>query len=195
MSIATFSALRTEIASWLNRTDLTTAQLSMFVTMAESDFRNDLEVRDSEVIDTGTLVADGFTAPSGWLYTRLLTVDGKVRSYLPPEQYQVKVDNSSTGTWYTISGSEFQIIGGNGSDYIHKYMASITALSADGDSNWLLANAPEVYLWAGCKYGSVFLRDPQGAAGYDALYKEAAIKLTKREREAKYAGPIVVRTG
>ena len=193
MAISTFLALRTEIATWLNRTDLTTANLSMFVMAAESDIRNDIEVRDSEQIATGTLVADGFTAPTGWLYTRLLSVDGKVIQYLPPEQYQVKVDNSSTGGWYTISGSEFQIVGGNGFDYIHKYMASIAALSADGDSNWVLANAPEVYLWAGCKYGSVFLRDPAGASGYDTLYQAAVTKLNKRERQAKYAGPMAVR--
>ena len=192
MTIASFSALRTEIASWLNRTDLTTAQLSMFVTMAESSFRNDLTVRESEQTATGTLVTDGFTAPTGYLYTRELVVDDNPLRWLPPEMYQMKVNNSTAG-YYTNVGDDFSIIDGTGSDYVLTYVAGITALSADGDSNWLLANAPDVYLWAGCKYGSVFLRDPQGSAGYDALYKEAARTLNNTEMKAKFSGPLVVR--
>jgi hypothetical protein len=193
MSIANFADLRTQIASWLNRTDLTTAQLSLFVATAESDIRNDVETRESELLATGTMLGDGFLAPTGYLSTRTLVVDGHFYSYLTPEQYAAKVDAESTERYYTVNGDAFSVIGGDGLDYELLYLGEVTALVADGDSNWILANAPTIYLWAGCKYGAVFLRDPGGATGYDTLYKEAVSRLNMREREAKYAGPLVVR--
>lgn len=191
MTISTFAALRTEIASWLNRTDLTTAQLSQFVTLAESDIRNDLEVRQKELTATGTMVADGFTPPSGYLAVRTLIVDDIPSRYLAPEYFQVKV-NSNTPGYYTTAGNEIKVSEGNGATYDLRYIGGITALSADGDSNWVLANAPEIYLWCGCKYGSVFLKDVQGVVGYDTLYRAAYDKLNRMERQAKYSGPMVV---
>jgi len=193
MSIATFSDLRTQIASWLNRTDLTTAQLSLFVGNAERDIRNDIETRESELLATGTMVTDGFTAPTGYLATRTLFVGGHLYQYLPPEAYGVQVDSESTARYFTTRGNAFSVIGGNGNTYSLTYLGEITSLSADSDSNWVLANAPDVYLWAGCKYGSVFLRDMAGANGYDTLYQSAMSRLNRRERESKYSGPLVVR--
>jgi len=191
MTISTFADLRTEIASWLNRTDLTTAQLSQFVTLAESDIRNDLEVREKELTTTGTMVSDGFTPPSGYLHVRTLIVNDIPSRFLPPEEFQVKV-NSNTPGYYTTAGNDIKVSEGNGATYDLRYVGGITALSADGDSNWVLANAPEIYLWCGVKYGSVFLKDVQGAVAYDTLYKDAYAKLNWLERQAKYSGPMVV---
>jgi hypothetical protein len=193
MSIASFSALRTQIASWLNRTDLTDAQLSQFVAATEADMRNDIEVRESEQRLSATMSGDGFTAPTDYLTARILVVDGLPVQYLPPETYAAKVDAQTPSGYFTINGNEFSVLGGDGKAYELLYLAQITALSADGDSNWVLANASNVYLWGGCKYGCLFLRDPEGAGGYAALYDRAISQLNKREREAKYAGPIVVR--
>ncbi len=191
MTIASFSALRTEIASWLNRTDLTTAQLSQFVSLAESDIRNDLEVRQKELTSTGTMVADGFTPPSGYLHVRTLIVDDIPSRFLPPEEFQVKV-NSNTAGYYTTAGNEILVSEGNGATYDLRYIGGITALSADGDSNWVLSNAPEIYLWAGCKYGSVFLQNVGAATGFESVYQAAVAKLNALERQAKYSGPMVV---
>ena len=193
MTIASFADLRTQIASWLNRTDLTTAQLSQFVAATEDDIRNDLESRESEQRTTATLVDDGFIAPLGYLSTRLLVVDGKESLYLTPETYAAKVDNSSTGNFYTIHGDVFSVLNGTGKDIELLYISTIASLSADGDSNWVLANASNCYLWGGCKYGSVFLRDPEGAAGYATLYANSMAQLNKTERAARWAGPLVVR--
>lgn len=191
MTISTFAALRTEIANWLNRTNLVTADLSQFVTLAEVDIRNEIEVREKELTATGTMVADGFTPPSGYLHVRELIVNDIPSRYLPPEMFQVKVVSNTPG-YYTTAGNLIKVSEGNGSTYDLRYVGGITALSADGDSNWVLANAPNIYLWAGLKYGSVFLRDPQAASGYDALFKEAAATLNTTERKAKYSGPMVV---
>jgi len=193
MSIASFADLRTQIASWLNRTDLTAAQLGQFVAATEDDIRNDLECRESVQRTSGTLTADGFTAPLGYLSTRTLVIDGELSEYLPPDAYARKSDENSTGNYYTINGDDFSVLNGNGKSVELLYVATIASLVDDADTNWILENASNIYLWGGCKYGSVFLRDMNGATGYAALYDRAMAQLNRKERDAKYSGPMMVR--
>jgi hypothetical protein len=191
MSIASFSDLKTQIASWVNRTDLTDAQLALFIGAAESDIRNDVRVRDSEQSATGSVSSGTFAAPSDFLYARVVTVDDHVLNYLAPSYYLEKVDEEYTEGYYTIEGDTFKVLGG--STYVLKYVAQIAALSSTNTSNWILANAPNVYLWAACKYASVFLRDPEGATGFNAMYRDAVLQLNKTETRALTGDNLVIR--
>lgn len=187
------ATLRTNIASWLNRTDLTDAQIDLFITAAEADIRNDVTTRDSEAVVTGTVVSESFSAPSGFLFARVVSVDGYVLDYVSPDRFAQLDKAEWTSGHYTIQGSTFKVLGGT--DYSLTYMGTIAALSADSDENWLTTNAPDVYLWAGCKYGSVFLRDPEAAAGYGELYRSAVTRLNALETKARFGGPMAVRVG
>jgi hypothetical protein len=191
MGIANFSELRTQVAGWVNRTDLTTAQLSQFVAAAESDIRNDVEVRDGEQSATGVVTNGSFNAPAGYLYAKVVTVDDHNLDYLAPSAYRQKVDEEYTTGYYTIVDETFKVL--SGSTYELRYYGAIAQLAADGSTNWILENAPNVYLWAACKYASVFLRDTEGAAGFHALYREAVNRLNQMENRAKLGGDLVVR--
>jgi len=191
MSIATFSDLKTQIASWVNRTDLTDAQLALFVGAAESDIRNDVEVRESEQSTTGAIASGTFSAPADFLYARVVTVDDHVLDYLAPSYYAQKVDDEYTSGYYTIENETFKVLGG--SAYELSYVAKVADLSSTNTSNWILANAPNVYLWAGCKYASVFLRDAEGATGFNAMYRDAVMQLNKKEVRARTGDNLVVR--
>jgi hypothetical protein len=191
MGIANLSELRTQIASWVNRTDLTTDQLSLFVSSAESDIRNDLEVREGRQTATGSISGTSFAVPSGFLYAETLTVDDYVQDFVPMSTYLQKQKDGYVSGYYTIEDSTICVLGG-GSYSLH-YFASLTALSDSSPSNWLLENSPNVYLWAGCKYASVFLRDAEGASGFHSLYSEAVRKLNSRETRAKFGNNLVVR--
>lgn len=193
MSIATFADLKTQIASWLNRTTFTDAQLALFVGNTEDDIRNDLWSRESDQRTTGTLTDDGFIAPAGYLSTRLLVVHGKPSRFIAPELYAAKVDARDTDSVHTLNGDVFSVLNGTGKDIELLYRSTIVSLVSDGDSNWVLANASNIYLWGGCKYGAIFLRDLEGATGYKGLYDEAMAKLNKTERDARWSGPMAVR--
>lgn len=197
MAIANFGDLKTAIRDWLNRSsdNLTAVPLGQFVLAVEADLRNEIETREHEQLATGTMSGDGFTAPADYLRTRTLVVDEHFYSYLTPEQYAEKVDNESTGFWYTINGNDFSVLDGDGKAYELLYYAKITALSGDADSNWILANAPEVYLFGGVMYGSLHLKDWEGADRFGGLYSAAKARLNNLERKARYGGPLVVRPG
>ena len=195
MAIANYADLKTAIASWLNRSDLSAVPLGQFVLAVETDLRNEVETREYEQLATGTMVADGFTAPLDYIRTRTLVVADHVYSYLPPETYAQKVDNDSTGRWYTINGADFSVLGGTGEDYELLYYAQLAPLTVDADSNWILENAPDVYLWGACKYGSVFLKDMDGMNSYGVMYEQAKAKLNRTETKARYGSPLQVRLG
>jgi hypothetical protein len=191
MGIANFSELRTQIASWVNRTDLSTAQLSLFVAAAESDIRNDLETREGWQSTSGTVTSNTITVPSGFLSVRTLTVDDFVLDYLPQSTLLSKDQEGYVSGYYTIENDTITVLGGT--NYVLHYIGSLTSLSGDSDTNWLLENAPNVYLWAGCKYASVFLRDIEGATGFGTLYAQAVSQLNARETRGKHGSNLMVR--
>lgn len=191
MGIANFSELRTQIASWVNRTDLTTAQLSLFVAAAESDIRNDLETREGWQSASGTVTSNTITVPDGFLTVRSLTVDDYVLDYVPQSTLLQKDQDGYVSGYYTIENDTITVLGGT--NYVLHYVGTLTSLSGDSDSNWLLENAPNVYLWAGCKYASVFLRDAEGATGFHTLYSQAVAQLNAKEARGKYGSNLMVR--
>lgn len=193
-TITSFATLKTEVAAWLNKTNLTTA-IPGFVQIAEANIRRDLEVRTQELTASGTLTGETLAFPSRFASLRRLTVGGHRYEYLTPEKYQDKDDQDSSGRWYTIIGESFYILNGtSGDEYTLVYTEWFTSLSADEDTNWVLANAPDVYLWGSCLAGAIFLKDTNGAAGYKALYDSAVQSLLVKERDAKWSGvPLVIR--
>lgn len=184
MSISNYGQLKTAVANWLNRSDLT-ASLSTFVSLAEDNIRQDVRVRamEQELSGTGGVVA----APAGLMETRMVLLDDKVQDYVTPNEW---VADDSTGQYTILDGRfRFQKAG----DYVIRYWEELDPLDADSDTNWLLTNAPDVYLWASVEQAAVFVRDDQVAGIARAQYEQAVAKLNRTEHKAQYGGPLTVR--
>lgn len=195
MAIANFGDLKTAINDWLNRSDLSAVPLGQFVLAVENDLRSDAEIREYETIVTGTMSGDGFALPTDFLRVRSLLVENHPYTYLPPDEYSNKVDNESTGWWYTINGSNVSVLNGDGKDYELLYFGNLPALSASGDTNWILKNHPNIYLWGGCYFGSVFLKDTNGMSAFSSLYETAKGRLHRGETKARFGTNLQVRPG
>lgn len=195
MALSTFAELKTSVASWLNRTDLTSA-ITDFVTLAEADIRSDVSVQAMESYTSGTLTGETLAHPSYFISARLLKVNDDVREYRTVAEYTQASEAGSTVKIFTSIGSNFYILNGaSGDTYSLMYRAGFTPLSADSDTNWLLANAPSVYLWAACRHGAQYLRDDALRDRFDAWYKEAAAQVNTREKRAAYSGsPLQITT-
>jgi len=196
MALTTYAGLKASVASWLNRTDLTT-QIVDFIALAEADIGRDVNVRAMETLTTGTLTGETLAHPTRFSEARRLTLAGKNYSFKIPSDYTDAVARSSTDTIYTIIGSDFYILNGKSGDaYALTYSAAFASLSADADTNWLLTNAPDVYLFGALRYGAIFMNDSEALTRYLAMYLAAVKNVNGTEQAAKYSGSrLVMRPG
>jgi hypothetical protein len=70
MALSTYSELKSSIANWLNRSDLTTEIANDFIVLAEKDFNSKLRIRKMISQTSLTLNAETVALPSGFLQVR-----------------------------------------------------------------------------------------------------------------------------
>jgi hypothetical protein len=192
MALTTYAELKTAVASWLNRSDLT-ASIPDFIRLAEADIRRDVRVQAMESVATGTLTGETLAHPTGFIEARRLTVAGYVYEYRMPADYSEAVRVTADDKIYTIVGSNFYILNGaSGDAYTLTYAAAFTGFSADADTNWLLLNAPDTYLFGALRYAAIFMADDGAMTRYLAMYLSAAKRISGQEHAAAYSGSRVV---
>jgi len=191
MALTSYSALKTAVASWLNRTDLTDT-IDDFIDAAEAKMSRRLHDRqmvervvytdtDTETIalpeDFGGIVSlrvnDGYP-------TELI--------YVSPDQMDDTVRKASAGAgrprYYSISGDVIILspvpaasTDEDGYELRMRYRKRIPALSSTNATNWVLDRHPDLYLYACMEQGALFLRDwetaAQMAGRVEALIREA----------------------
>ena len=190
---ANFAALSRSIGRWLNRTDLAEV-IPDFVRMAESEFARDPRIRSS----FQTVVVDGYTPdgeislPYDLLELQELRVAGAVHNPLPHADWRNRV----TGAYFTRIGNVVHITGKPAAAYRLTYLQKLPQLAFPSDSNWLLREHYDVYLWKCCEQGSVWMRDVEATQGYNQKYEMAVQSLlTANNYHAWGGGPVEVQSG
>ena len=187
-----FGQLKTAVTTWINRSDVPTTDV---VSLAEAEIRRDVRVMAQESIVTGSLSGGRFAVPAGFLESRQVLIGGKAYSFVSPEQYQIEQEMQSTARYFTRIGDYFYVVHGDAEAYSLTYFAAFDALSADSDTNWLLTNAHDVYLFAALKHAAVWAKDAAAAQGYEAVYQAAVSKLNSSDRASRFAGALAARVG
>ena len=190
---ANFAALSLSIGRWLNRTDLADV-IPDFVRMAEAEFARDPRIRAS----FQTVVVDGYTTdgeialPSDLLELQELRVGGSVLTQLPHADWRDRV----SGPYFTRVGNVAHITGKHASEYRLTYMQKLPQLAFPSDSNWLLREHYDVYLWKCCEQGSVWMRDVEATQGYNQKYEMAVNSLLTANNYHAWGGaPVQVQSG
>ena len=117
MALSTYTELKTSIANWLNRSDLTTEIGDDFIKLVEAEYNSKLRIKpmltsDSSFSITGETVA----VPTGFLQVRdFYIVQGATKyslTYMPPTQMDQIKGGSTTGrpTVYTILGTNCALL-------------------------------------------------------------------------------------
>lgn len=181
----THAQLKAAIARWLDRTDLT-SDIPTFIQLAESDIRNDVRVRAMEFVETGTLSGSTLAHPARMVEAKRLVIGGQLFELATTEYTTNEPDARNV---FANVGQAFQLFGAEaGASYSLTYWRALDALNLDADTNFVLENAADVYLFACCKHGSIFLKDDADAAKFDGLYSAAVNRLNLREKHAMYSG-------
>ena len=202
MAFSTYSELKTEIANFLARDDLT-SQIPSFITLAEARMSRELNSRTQEKRANATTVAgDGFISlPTDLRAVRnvqLNTDPITVLQFHTPEFLSKEYSSSGTGKpkGYTIIGTELSIRPTPDKAYTIEiiYGESIDNLSDTTTNNVILTRHPDAYLYGSLSNAYSFLMDEQRATTYDTLFTRIMSEIIKDTEDARYGGVLSMKT-
>ena len=209
MALNTYSALKTSIANWLNRSDLTSEISDDFIKLAEADFNAKLRIRQMEQQDDVTINAESVTVPTGFLAVRSFYVlQSSVKhplEYITPANMNEIRGGSRTGrpVAYTIESDneteKFRFGPNPDTSYVGKlsYYKAFNSLSDSNTTNWMLTNHPAVYLYGSLYHAANFLGgiEPNQAQQWLQMYATALERCENNDKQDTYgSAPVVQRT-
>lgn len=146
MALTTFAELKTSIADWLARDDLTTF-IPDYITLFECDAARKLKVRLQESTATLTPTGGVATIPADYLGYRRVTwtgTPGRGLDYVSPPVYASYINSGGVPTVFTIEGTNLRVAPSDDTDLTFDYFQRTPAVS--GSLNWLFTNHPDAYL-------------------------------------------------
>ena len=211
MALNTYAALKTAIANWLNRSDLSDEIADDFIKLTEADFNSKLRIRQMEQIDTITIDSETETVPTGFIGVRsfyILSSDTKYTlEYITPHNLFEIRGGSRSGRprSYTIEADneteQFRFGPSPDTTYTgylsyYKNLESLSSSSANS-SNYILSNHPGIYLYGSLYHASNFIGgiDPEQKQNWLQMYIAALERCENNDKQDNYGGaPVVQRT-
>jgi hypothetical protein len=180
MTTRDYAWLKTKVARWVRRTDLT-ADIPDFIMLAEKRISADLEARLQNVVATLSTTAgvQTITLPTDLNGIRSLSIPvfGKV-TLMTPEKLANTYAGANNGVprHYAIVGAQIRL--GPVPDGVYAmdcvYRAEIPPLDeAVGGVNWLITEHPEIYLAASLCEAFTAIRDKDSQGVWEGKYADA----------------------
>ena len=198
MAINTFTTLKTAIADFLNRDDLTSA-IENFIALAEAQINRDIRHWKMETRSSGQQSAsDEYSQiPANWMETIRFHITDNGTSPLELISRAAMADkrasnNDAIGipTHYTHADGQFQFYPTPSSTVNTEllYYAKTTALSSSNADNWLLLEAPDVYLYGALLHSAPYLGEDERIAVWAQMYSASVSRLNEVSENARFSG-------
>jgi hypothetical protein len=179
MAITTYSELKTAVADWLNRSDLTAA-IPNFISLAEAQMSRQIRHRKMVTRATAAMDTPYFAVPADWKETirfQLNTNPITPLLYVTPEQLLEDSQVYSAGgqpMFFTTIGQQFEVLPQPDGSYDAEllYYAKLPALSDAAPTNWLLTESPDIYLYGTLAQSSPYLKEDERTAIWTSLYEK-----------------------
>lgn len=190
--------MKTAVASWINRSDLT-SNISDFVTLGEARIYRELRIRAMETALSGTISSGTMSLPTSYIDLKSAYIDGTPVQRLQRKPVDFIYDKyptrSSTGKPIYIAreGSSFIFGPYPDSAYTVKgiYYLRLPALSDSNTTNWFTTNAPDVLLWACLAETEPFLKNDERVGLWEAKFQAAKSAIQEEDkREQMSGGPL-----
>ena len=196
MALTTYDELKTSVADFLNRDDLTSV-IPDFITLAETSLNRTLrhwrmEKRANAVANTQ------YTAlPSDYLeMIRLSIIDSTTSTIENVGQFEISKlraqNNNTTGkpVNFTILDGSIELNPTPDAAYEIQllYYGKIPPLNAQTTSNWVLENYPDAYLYGSLLHTAPYLQEDARATTWASLYKTATDAINLDSEYAKTSG-------
>jgi hypothetical protein len=168
MSLVTYADLQSAVGNWLARADLA-AVIPDLITLFETVANRRLRVRQQEATVSLTPVNGVATLPADYLAWRRVTWTGDIPrelEFVHPSYLRALFPTLPQGDprYFCIENGNLTLGPSDNTALTFDYFQKIAALSNTNASNWLLATAPDLYLFGALAEAHGFVKDTESLA-------------------------------
>ena len=190
----TYDELKTNIANFLNRSDLTD-QLDFFIDATEAEFNRRLRVKDMIKRATATADAQYMSLPTDWL--EAINIEITSNDFRPLFQQSIesldvyrKANNNVTGQpiYYAIVDNSLELVPTPDTSYTLQltYYSTIDALSSSNTTNFISTGYPDAYLYGALKHASIYLMEDERVPLFTAQFEKALEEMRLEQEKAEF---------
>lgn len=203
MAISNYTELKSAIADFLNRTDLTSV-IPTFISLAESQMRRDVRHWKMEIRTDLTITGDTANLPSGFLEAKSVTYKSAADSTEKPLEYVSQAtleerkynseDLVATPEYFTVvsesATAKLKLFptppASDDDDISLRYIGAFATLGDAQASNFILEEAPDAYLYGSLIHSAPYLKDDERIAIFAQMYSAAINKLNTTSDQSEY---------
>jgi len=199
MAITNYTNLQTAIADFLNRDDLG-AVIPTFIQLAEAHMQREIRHWKMEKRATGQQSGGDryMQLPNDWAETIRFTIPANGTSAVTltsrAAMADIRAKNEDVSTvipyYYTHVDSQFELYPTpvETTDFELMYYQKIPSLDASTTTNWLLEDAPDVYLYGALLHSAPYLAEDTRVTVWAQMYSAAVQNLNSASEQARYSG-------
>ena len=198
----TYAELKTAIANYLNRSDLT-SDIDTFIDNVEAELNRRLRTKDMIKRATATADSQYLTVPTDWI--EAINVEITSNDFSPLFQQSIesldvyrKSNNNSTGqpVYFAMVDDSIELAPTPDAEYTLQltYYAKISALSDSNTSNFVSVSHPDVYLYGALKHASIFLMEDERIPMFTQQFEKALEEMRLEQEKAAFGkGSLMMR--
>ncbi len=192
MALSTYADLKAAIASWLNRADLSST-IPDFIRLAESTLNDVLRQADMITQSTGITITSGkATLPADALeivYAQVGSTEDEPLEQISPQQLtmlrRTRTKGAANPRFFAIIGRQIVVTPTPASgtldiDYYQRIPTLVGGL--DSGTNWLLTDAPHLYLYTSLLHATPFLMDDARYAVFQNAVSQQVMASVKSQQ-------------
>lgn len=186
--ITDYASLQASIGQWLARSDMASSAPGL-IQLAEVRIGRDLQRmqhRRLMATVTGTLADGAAPLPADFGTLRSVEVPwGAGSAVLRPLDAVTQETVASVPAGYWIDGTTLRIVGGGTSAYTLNYFRKLPSLAVA--TNWLITDAPDLYLYATLLEAAPYLKNDARIAVWREGYTSAIAAIEDENNRARSA--------
>ena len=198
----TYAELKTAIANYLNRSDLT-SDIDTFIDNVEAELNRRLRTKDMIKRATATADSQYLTVPTDWI--EAINVEITSNDFSPLFQQSIesldvyrKSNNNSVGqpVYFAMVDDSIELAPTPDGEYTLQltYYAKISALSDSNTSNFVSVSHPDVYLYGALKHASIFLMEDERIPMFTQQFEKALEERRLEQEKASFGkGSLMMR--
>ena len=190
----TYAELKTAIANYLNRSDLT-SDMDTFIDNVEAELNRRLRTKDMIKRATATADSQYLTVPTDWM--EAINIEITSNNFSPLFQQSIesldvyrKANNNSVGqpVYFAMVDDSIELAPTPDTSYTLQltYYAKINGLSDSNTTNFVSISHPDVYLYGALKHASIYLMEDERIPMFTAQFEKALEEMRMEQEKSAF---------